>query len=454
MFRRNLFRVLCAAAVVSAIPAAAQDDPVRIALGNRIDVGRQGTGGVVGRLMADGRRAFTTHGRVSADGPAPTAATLFEIGSISKVFTALVLADMVERGEVRIDDPVSRWLPGVKLPSRAGREITLVDLTTHTSGLPRLPANLDTSNVDDPYASYRVPDLYAFLAGYTLTRDPGTGWDYSNLGVGLLGHVLATRAGTSYEDLVRRRVFAPLGLKDTTITLSPAQRVRMATAHDAGLRPASWWGFDALAGAGAIRSTASDMLTFAAAALGGDTPLKAAFARMTAVRRATGRPATMQLAGWVAVSANGRELLAHDGGTHGFRSSLMIDVAGKRAAIAWINGPHDVNDLAGHAVEPRIPLRTVSPPRTAVALEAATLAEYVGSYPLVPGFTLAVTRDGTRLFVQATGQPRFEVFAETRDAFFLTAVDAQLTFTRDASGVVTGLVLHQNGASRPAPKRP
>jgi D-alanyl-D-alanine-carboxypeptidase/D-alanyl-D-alanine-endopeptidase len=454
MSRILALRVLCVAAVAIAVPAAAQDDAVRAALGNRIDVGRQGTGGVVGLLLADGRRQFTTHGRLAADGPAPTAGTLFEIGSITKVFTALVLADMVERGEVRFEDPASRWLPGVTLPSRDGRAITLADLATHTSGLPRLPANLDTGNLEDPYAGYGAPQLYAFLAGHALAREPGTAWEYSNLGAGLLGHVLATKAGTRYEDLVRRRVLEPLGMKDTTITVSDAQRARLATAHDASLRRVSWWGFDALAGAGAIRSTAADMLTFAAAALGGETPLKAAFARMTTLRRPTGRPATQQLAGWVAVAANGRELLAHDGGTHGFRSSLMIDVAGRRAAIAWINGPHDVNDLAGHAVEPGIPLRTVSPPRTAIALDAATLAEYVGSYPLVPGFTLTVTREGTQLFVQATGQPRFELHAEKRDAFFLTAVDAQLTFTRDAAGAVTGLVLHQNGSSRPAPRRP
>jgi serine-type D-Ala-D-Ala carboxypeptidase/endopeptidase len=405
-------------------------------------------------LMADGRRQFTTYGRIAADGSAPTADTLFEIGSITKVFTALVLADMVERGEVRLDDPVGRWLPGVTLPSGKGRAITLADLVTHTSGLPRLPANLDTGNLDDPYAAYRAPQLHAFLSGHALGRDPGAGWEYSNLGAGLLGHVLATKAGTSYEDLVRRRVIEPLGLKDTTITLSSAQRARMATAHDAGLRPVSWWGFDALAGAGAIRSTASDMLTFAAAALGGETPLRAAFGRMTTLRRPTGRPATEQLAGWVAVAANGRELLAHDGGTHGFRSSLMVDMAGKRAAVAWVNGPHDVNDLAGHALEPSIPLRTVSAARTAIALDAATLADYVGSYPLVPGFTLAVTREGAQLFVQATGQPRFELQAEKRDAFFLTAVDAQVTFTRDAGGTVTGLALHQNGSSRAAPRRP
>jgi serine-type D-Ala-D-Ala carboxypeptidase/endopeptidase len=454
MSRIIAFRLLCATAVGMAVPVLAQDDSVRAALARRIDVGRQGTGGVVGQLLADGTRQFTVYGRTGADGSVPTAGTLFEIGSITKVFTALVLADLVERGEVRFDDPVGRWLPGVKLPGRNGREITLADLATHTSGLPPLPANLDTTNLDDPYASYRGPELYAFLSGHALTRDPGTGWEYSNLGAGLLGHVLATKAAMSYEDLVRRRVLVPLGMKDTAITLSAEQRARMATAHDAALRPVPWWGFDALAGAGAIRSTAADMLTFAAAALGGDTPLRAAFARMTTLRRPAGHAVTQQLAGWVVVSANGRELLAHDGGTHGFRSSLMIDPTSKRAAVAWINGPHDVNDLAGHAVEPRIPMRTALPPRTAVALDEATLAEYVGGYPLGPGFTLTLTREGAQLFVQATGQPRFEVHAEKRDAFFLTAVDAQLTFTRDASGAVTGLVLHQNGASRPAPKRP
>jgi CubicO group peptidase (beta-lactamase class C family) len=228
----------------------------------------------------------------------------------------------------------------------------------------------------------------------------------------------------------------------------------MATAHDGALRPVPWWDFDALAGAGAIRSTAADMLTFAAAAMGGDTPLKAAFARMAALRRPTGQAATQQLAGWVTIPVAGAVLLAHDGGTAGFRSALMVDVPGKRAAIAWINGPQDVTDLAGHAVDSRIPLRTMSAPRTEILLDAGTLEGYVGAYPLSPAFVLTVTREGTHLFVQATGQPRFEVFAEKRDAFFLKVVDAQLTFTRSDAGAVTGLVLHQNGLHQPAPRRP
>ncbi|MEO5820631.1 MAG: serine hydrolase domain-containing protein, partial [Vicinamibacteraceae bacterium] len=377
MLRSIVIHALCAAAVWLAVPLTAQDDPLRAALANRVDVGRQGTGAVVGRLTPNGSRLFTVYGRISADGPAPSADTLFEIGSITKVFTALLLADMVERGEVAFDDPVSRLLPRLTLPTRDGRAITLADLTTHTSGLPRLPSNLDVGALDNPYATYRAPDLHAFLASYALTRAPGSQWEYSNLGVGLLGHALAVKAGTTYQDLVRRRVFGPLGMRDTTITLSAAQRQRMATAHDGALHPVSWWDFDALAGAGAIRSTASDMLTFAAAAMGGDSPLKAAFARMTTLRRPSRQPATQQLAGWVAVLAMGRELLAHDGGTHGFRSSLMVDVANKRAAVAWINGPQDINDVAGHAVEPSIPLRSLSPPRTEITVEPETLADHV-----------------------------------------------------------------------------
>jgi hypothetical protein len=175
---------------------------------------------------------------------------------------------------------------------------------------------------------------------------------------------------------------------------------------------------------------------------------------MTAVRRPTGQPTTQQLAGWVTIAVAGAELLAHDGGTAGFRSALIVDVPAKRAAIAWINGPQDVTDLAGHAVDSRIPLRTVSAPRTEVQLDADTLEGYVGAYPLSPAFVLTVTRDGTHLFVQATGQPRFEVFAEKRDAFFLKVVEAQLTFTRNEAGAVTGLVLHQNGANQAAARRP
>ena len=122
--------------------------------------------------------------------------TVFEIGSATKVFTSLLLADMVTRGEVRLSDPVSRYMPaGVRIPERGGRSITLEDLATHRSGLPRMPMNFFTPNQTDPYRAYSTKDLYRFLAWYPLPRDIGTEYEYSNLGAGLLGHAPA-RGGT------------------------------------------------------------------------------------------------------------------------------------------------------------------------------------------------------------------------------------------------------------------
>ena len=336
---------------LSLIGAQRSTDPLHTALAKRVDEAKEGTGAIIGILTRRGR-SFTAYGRARADGPEITADTIFEVGSITKVFTSLLLADMVEHGEVALDDPVRKYLPsGVTVPSRGRREITLADLATHTSGLPRDPTNLDLRSLDNPYATYRAEDLYAFLASYSLQRDPGTQWDYSNAGMGLLGHVLAARAGLSYEELLRRRVLAPLGMKETTIEVNEERRTRRATGHNQALAPVPWWHFDALAGAGAINSTASDMLVFAEAALGADTPLKAAFTRMTSIRRPVDR-GTDQALGWDAFRYQGNEVLAKSGGTNGFRSRLFVDPTGHRAVIVLINGggPAPINDLVALAL--------------------------------------------------------------------------------------------------------
>jgi D-alanyl-D-alanine-carboxypeptidase/D-alanyl-D-alanine-endopeptidase len=360
---------------------------------------------------------------------------------------------MVEHGEVALDDPVRKYLPPlVTMPSRGNRHITLADLATHTSGLPRNPGNLDINNMDNPFAMYRPSQLYAFLSSYALPRDPGAQWEYSNLGTGLLGHALSQRSGMSYEELLRRRVFDPLGMKSTTITLDSQKHVLRATGHNESLSPVSWWDFDVMAGAGAIRSTAADMLVFAHAAMGRDTPLKAAFARMTSVRRRHPNRSAQQALGWGILTLMGTEILTHDGGTHGFRSQLMVDSTNQRAAIVWINagGDQGVNDLATYAVEPRSQLAMLPVTRATISLDEATLEAYVGTYPLSPTLVITVTREAARLFGQVTGQPRFEMFAETRDKFFLKVVDAQIRFTRGPQGEVNGLVLHQNGKNQPA----
>ena len=211
------------------LPSSADIDRM---LAERI-AARQDVGIVVGLIEPQGRRIVAHGSMAQGDAQPVDGDTLFEIASVTKVFTTLLLADMVRRGEVALDDPVAKFLPpDVKVPER-GRAITLEDLATHTSGLPRMPSNFAPRDWANPYADYSVDQLYAFLSDYTLTRDVGTQYEYSNLGMGLLGHVLARRAGTDYETLVGSRIAKPLGMDGTRIALTPKLRARLATGHNA-----------------------------------------------------------------------------------------------------------------------------------------------------------------------------------------------------------------------------
>ena len=269
---RRATTAFAAVLVVTCVHASnlgAQDsrDPLRSALAKRIDEAKLGTGGVIGLLTPEGR-SFAAYGRISIGGPEPTPDTVFEIGSITKVFTAFLLADMAERGEVALDDPVRKYLPAsVVVPSRGRKEISLVDLATHSSGLPRDSVEVDLSKDDSPYAGYTAADLYAFLGRHRLERDPGSQVSYSNVGVGLLGHALALRAGVSYGALMRSRVFEPLGMTSTSVTPDAERQASRATGHNRKLGPVPPWTGGVIDPAGSVNSTAADMLKFAAAVL-------------------------------------------------------------------------------------------------------------------------------------------------------------------------------------------
>ncbi|HTI03760.1 MAG TPA: serine hydrolase, partial [Gemmatimonadales bacterium] len=367
---------------------------------------------------------------------------VFEIGSITKVFTASVLADMVARGEVRLDDPVAKYLPAsVHVPSYGGKQITLVDLATQSSGLPRLPTNFAPRDSTNPYADYTVAQLYAFLSSYQLPRDVGATYEYSNLGMGLLGHALALRAHTSYESLVRARILAPLGMRETAITLTPQLTARLAPGHDAEGHVVPNWDLPTLAGAGALRSTARDMLTFLAANIDtGTTALNREFATTHAPRHPAGSP-TMQIGlAWHILARPGGSIVWHNGGTGGYRSFLGYDPARRMGVVILANSNNAaVDDLGFHLIDETFPLQPLPQPRTEIALDSTVLARYVGEYELAPTFHITITREGARLFLQATAQARVPIYAESDSTFFLKVVDAQVTFRPD------GMVLHQNG---------
>lgn len=219
-------------------PARGQPTAVIDSIGEALAENHPG-GAVIG-LLHDDTTAVHAFGAVDTTGTRPTARTLFEIGSITKTFTGLLLSDAIERGRLRPADPVRQYLPDSvrwTQPDSAQTSgwdsaITLGHLATHRSGLPRLPSNLNAeASPWDPYATYGDSALYAFLDGYVLPRAPGSGYEYSNLGMGLLGHLLARRADTTYAALVRRRITEPLGLSDTRIHLSSSQNARFAQGH-------------------------------------------------------------------------------------------------------------------------------------------------------------------------------------------------------------------------------
>ena len=428
--------------------AVLPDKDIRAILVDRIDAQRQGVGMVVGVIDPSGRRTVAYASTRKEEGPVD-ADTVFEIGSVTKVFTSLLLADAVRRGEVALTDPVAKYLPpNVKVPERGGKKITLVDLATHTSGLPRMPTNFHPKDPGNPYADYTEAQLYEFLSSVELTRDIGSHYEYSNLGGGLLGHALARRAGTDYETLVRTRILEPLGMKSTAITLSKSMKEHLTPGHDARLRQVPNWDLPTLAGAGALRSTANDLLSFLAANIGIEkSPLAPSMAAMIATRRPTGNPNLEIALGWHIWNRNGHEIIWHNGGTGGYRTWIGFEPKSRTGVVVLSNTTTNagVDDIGLHLLDPAVPLLPPAKEHHEVKVDAAVLEKYTGRYQLAPNFILTIMRDGDHLYSQATGQPRFEIFAEGGHDFFVKEFDAQLTFVVDANGRATSLVLHQNG---------
>ena len=432
------------------------DAEIRKILADRVGAGNTGIGIVVVVVDSKGRRVVA-YGSPGKDDKRPLDGdTIFEIGSMTKVFTSLALMDMARKGEISVTDPVSKYLPGgVKVPERNGKKITLQDLATQSSGLPRMPNNFNPKDPSNPYADYTPDLLYAFLSSYELTRDIGSQFEYSNLGVGLLGQALSLRAGMDYESLVHARILGPLHMDSTGVTLTPGMKARLAVGHGPGLNPVANWDVGALAGAGALRSSANDMLTFLGANLGYvKTPLAAAMAEQISIRRPAGG-AGMQVAyNWLVQTKNGNSIIWHNGGTGGYRTWMGFDPKSRAGVVVLLNissaaGP---DDIGLHLLDASYPLRTFDPPKEhkEITLDSKIFDQYVGKYQLAPNLIMTMSREGGQFFTQLTGQPKLPIFAEGENKFFLKVVDAQLTFITDERGLATQAVLHQNGREQTA----
>ncbi len=437
-------------------PLGAQHFPpteqLRSIVQTRVDEGRA-VGIVLGVMEADGSTRVVSAGEAGPVTHPLGERSVFEIGSITKVFTGILLADMVQRGEVTLGDPVSKYLPSdVTMPSRNGREITLLDLSTHRSGLPRLPSNMSPKDASNPYADYTVDQLYAFLASHELRRDIGSQYEYSNLAVGLLGHVLARVAGMNYEDLVRTRILTPLHMTMSGIALTPDMQDWMVAGHNQQGRVVPLWDLPVFAGAGALRSNTIDMLRFLAANIGPPEGDLEKAMRASHIPHMQAGPQMAVGLNWHIRSVGEKRLVWHNGGTAGFRTFIGFDPDERVGVVVLTNSAHGADDIGFHLINTEIPLTEPPRERTAVEVDAEILADYVGEYEVTPGLSFVITLEDGGLHVQPTGQRKAPIFPESETEFFLRVVDAQITFQRDDAGKVTGLVLHQGGQSVPGRK--
>ena len=421
-------------------------------------VGPKHTAGlVIGLLDADGTRRVLSAGKTDNGSLQLDANTVFEIGSISKTFTNALLGDMVRRGEVTLDQPVQTLMPAtVKVPTRYGKQITLLDLATASSGLPRMPDNFKPKDPANPFADYTVEQLYQYLNGYTLTRDVGSLYEYSNTGMGLLGHALARKLGKTYFQAIEARVLKPLGMNDTRIDLTPSMKSRLALGHDPMGKVVPNWDFtESITAAGSIRSTVADMFKFLAANIdSASRPLGPTLALTHASRRPTTIPnMTIGLA-WHILKAPGGTIVWHNGGTGGYRTFTGFDAAKRVGVVLLTNSAISADDVAFHLIDSLVPLSKPPTKHTEVAIDASILPRYAGTYQLAPEFALTVTVENGALMVAATGQGKLHAYPESEKDFFVKEADASVTFVVDGNGQVTGLVLHQPQGDQTAKRVP
>jgi CubicO group peptidase (beta-lactamase class C family) len=310
-----------------------------------------------------------------------------------------------------------------------------------------MPGNFNPANPANPFADYSEKQLYDFLKNYELPRDIGSQYEYSNYAAGLLGHIMATTQGTTYETLMIDVIAGPLGMQNTRISLTPNMKKNLAMGHHDGIQVENW-DLTTLAGAGGIRSTAVDMLKYLRANMGKEkSKLYSAMQLSHKNSRAEGVTPVVGL-GWHTIVSPDVDIIWHNGGTGGYRTFTGFIRGGVRGVVVLSNSTVSIDDIGLHLLNPKAPLTVIKPSGDAtkeITVDAETLQSYIGKYELAPGFILTVSREGNQLKAQATGQPEFPVFPKSKNVFFLKVVEAQLTFNQNAEGQVESVTLHQGG---------
>jgi CubicO group peptidase (beta-lactamase class C family) len=449
--RRSPIRTIAIVALLPLVclglehPCIAQDAPARIdQVVHSYSDNKQFMGSV---LVAQNDKILfeKSYGSANLEWNNPNASsTKYRLGSITKQFTAASILLLEERGKLKTDDLVKKYMPDAPA---AWDKITIYNLLTHTSGIPSF------TSFPDYHASEAIPatpqSLVARFRDKPLEFQPGEKWNYSNSGYVLLGYLIEKISGKSYSAFVEENIFRPLEMTDSGYDSNSAIILHRASGYSPGpngFENAGYIDMSVPLSAGALYSTTLDLLRWEQGLFGGKLLSPASVKKMTTPFKDN------YACGLMVVTANGRTMIEHGGGIEGFNTDMAYYPDDKLTVIvlANLNGGAPAEITAKLAAVVHGEKVVLQSERKQIEVSPSVLAKYVGNYELAPGVFITMTVDGSHLFTQLTGQPKFEVFAESDKDFFLKVVDAQITFETDNQGKVADLILHQNGRNQTA----
>lgn len=371
---------------------------------------------------------YFSFGKTADDGVEVNEKTIYEIGSISKAFTGILLAQQVLDDDLILDDKINAFLPdSIKVPVLGNTEITFGNLTDHTSGLPRMPTNFAPANRNNPYLDYTVEQMYEFISNYTPIRAVGSEYEYSNLAQGLLGNLLARNKNSTYEELMVKTITGPLEMKDTRIELTDNMKDNLALGHSGG-HVVENWDIPTLAGAGGIRSSTFDMAKFISANLRyTNTDLIKTMELTHKIRHRKAGGLSVAMAWHIRKGKNG-DIIWHSGATGGYTAFAGFVKESGQGVVLLTNSTNSADDIGLNLLDPGSNLANLKFKSDAIELPETILERYIGVYEVEPEFLITLTLEGSQLFAQGTGQEKSKIYPENDTKFFAPIDGLEMSF--------------------------
>jgi len=353
---------------------------------------------------------------------------IYEIGSITKIFTTTILANMIIKGELKLTDPVSMYLPdSVRFMEKDGKTITLKHLATHTSGLPRFPENFIPKDPQNPYKDYTISDIYQFLNNFTVKENKGIG-EYSNIGMALLANILCDVSKSNFETLLIESICKPLDMHNTVINTTKEQQEKFATPYIVPNKITKYWDFQAIEGAGAIKSNLVDMLKFINAQLRPDnSSLGKAIKLAHSFQDSTSMRNTSIGLGWFINHQYNDNIIWHNGSTGGFKSFVGFDVKKQIGVVVLSNSTQSISDIGFHIINPNFKIKEFQE-KEIIELNFKDFSKYEGFYLMETGDTMHIYSEDNKYFLKAEKQGVFEIYPQKEDLFIFDQLPFKLRF--------------------------